>query len=89
MEVLILGFALGEVDNSISTPDEETVMVVGIMGYGFGVSGQGPWVTGLTVCWMTQQHLDLTILACWVVELVISSGSGVPQGCMQGVVLVA
>ena len=24
---------------------------------------------------------------CWVVELVTSSRSGVPQGCMQGVVL--
>ena len=27
MEVLILGFALGEANNSISAPDEKTVMV--------------------------------------------------------------
>ena len=33
--------------------------------------------------------MDLTILGCQVVELVVSSGPGVPQGCMQGVVLAA
>ena len=62
---------------------------MGITGYGFEALGHGLWVMGWTVYWMTQQHFDLTILACWVVELVISSGSGAPQGYMKGVVLVA
>ena len=62
---------------------------MGIMGYGFEALGHGLWVMGWMVYWMTKQHLDLTILGCQVVELVISSRSGVPQGCMQGVVLVA
>ena len=56
------------------------------MGYGFQTSGHGLQVT---VYWMTQQHLDLTVLGCQVIETVISSELRVPQGCMQGMVLAA